>query len=317
MTLDYLWERVKQQGYAGVQESETPEPADALALFYLALIAFHYDDLERAAAYSQAAARSAPDHPVFVEGAVYLDRVLKQGKTAVYVDGDAFAAFIRGGGNVALYQSINQALRAVYDEYQALTVLDIGVGDGLALLPALSPAITYLDLIEPSRPMLDRVVFQLREQNIPHRAHNATLQACMRRVTGRWDVIQATWSLQSIPPETRPAVFEWLHAHGNRVIIAEFDVPAFDEMLAPDRVQYIVDRYANGLQEYNEDRALVAQGFLMPVMFGYFDRSAARTNWEGPITEWCSGLRAAGFTRVAWRKLMAYFWADSYVIDAR
>ncbi len=88
-------------------------------------------------------------------------------------------------------------------------------------------------------------------------------------------------------------------------------------MFGPDRVRYVLSHYENGLAEYDGDGGLVAQGFLMPVMFGYFDRSAARTNWEGPIQEWVAGLRAAGFEQVTLEKLYSYFWADSYLIVAQ
>ena len=45
----------------------------------------------------------------------------------------------------------------------------------------------------------------------------------------------------------------------------------------------------------------------MPVLFGYFDRTAARTNWEGPIQGWADDLRAAGFTTVQTRLLSPYW----------
>ena len=100
-----------------------------------------------------------------------------------------------------------------------------------------------------------------------------------------------------------------------RALIAEFDAPQFPDMFAPDRARYIVAHYEKGLAEYDGD--FVAQGFLMPVMFGYFDPTASRANWEGPIQAWMDDLRAAGFAQVQARKLSAYFWADAYLIDAR
>jgi hypothetical protein len=88
-------------------------------------------------------------------------------------------------------------------------------------------------------------------------------------------------------------------------------------MYGPDRVQYVIERYERGLAEYDGDGGVVAQGFLMPVMFGYFDRTAARTNWEGPIQGWENALHTAGFQTVRRHKLFAYFWADAYLLDAR
>lgn len=322
MTLDPLWHLYQQHGYAGLS---TAHPRDALGWFYCALIAFAEDDLERAAEWTQQAVANAPNHPVYTAALRYLTRVRADGKANVYVDGDAFAAFIRGGGNVGLYAAVSAALRVIYGDYAALRLLDIGVGDGMALLPALLPALdtagrqllTRLDVIEPSAAMLSKTITQLNDAEIAHHATNSTIQAYIAEhaESHHWDVIQATWSLQSIPPAERPAVFDWCRAHGDRLLIAEFDVPAFETDLAPDRVSYIVERFAQGLGEYEGDQ--VAQGFLMPVMFGYFDRSAARTNWEGPIQQWVDGLRAAGFTQIETRPLFAYFWADAVLIDVR
>ena len=260
--------------------------------------------------------RSEPGSLVFAEAGVYLDRVVTHGKAGVYVDGEAFAAFIRGGGNVGLYAAASAALRAVYGEYNTLRLFDIGVGDGMALLPALSANVTRLDLLEPSAAMLNKTTAALDARGIPYHAANTTLQDFIAAGTDQqWDVIQATWSLQSLPPADRPAALRWMRDHTARLLIAEFDVPDFPELFAPERVLYVVNRYQRGLAEYAGDGGQVAQGFLMPVMFGYFDRSAARTNWEGPIAGWVESLRAAGFQTVQTRQLYAYFWADAYLIE--
>ncbi|MBN1680232.1 MAG: class I SAM-dependent methyltransferase [Anaerolineae bacterium] len=325
MTLLALWDIVRTQGYAGVREYTL---TDALDCFYVALLAFGEGDIDRAAALAHRAASQDLNNRVYVQGAAYLDRVQRQGKAGVYVDGTAFAAFIRGGGNVGLYAAASRALRTVYDDYTSLAVLDVGVGDGLALLPALAESVSRVDLIEPSEVMLAKTTAALDTHGVTYTAANTTLQAFMASnhdmwnhdtwdAHGTWDMIQATWSLQSIHPSERPAAFEWFKAHGQRLLIAEFDVPDFADLYSPDRVCYILDHYQNGLAEYDGDGGLVAQGFLIPVMFGYFDRTADRTNWEGPITAWVEGLRAAGFESITTHKLFAYFWADAYMIDAR
>jgi hypothetical protein len=241
--------------------------------------------------------------------------MLEHGKSGVYVDGAAFGAFIRGGGNVDLYTATSETLQSIYTEYETLSLLDIGVGDGLALLPALTESITRLDLVEPSEAMLARTTDQLDDWQMSYHAYQGTIQEFMRIATRDWDIIQATWSLQSVPPEDRAAVFAWMRAHGARVLLAEFDVPVFADLYEPPRVRHIVARYWEGLAEYEGDQ--VAQGFLMPVLFGYFDRSAARTNWEGPIQGWADDLRAAGFSDVQPRKLYDYWWAEAYLLDAR
>jgi hypothetical protein len=71
------------------------------------------------------------------------------------------------------------------------------------------------------------------------------------------------------------------------------------------------------LAEYAGDGGLVAHGFLMPVLFGYFDQTAARTNYEQPIGAWVDQLRAAGFANIDTEPLYPYWWASAYLIDAR
>ena len=66
-----------------------------------------------------------------------------------------------------------------------------------------------------------------------------------------------------------------------------------------------------------QDRDLVAQGFLMPVMFGHLNLTAARTNHEQPLQDWVVQLQAAGFCQVAPRLLYRYWWATAYLLDAR
>ncbi|MCD4684686.1 MAG: class I SAM-dependent methyltransferase, partial [Anaerolineae bacterium] len=246
--LHELWRRVQAGGYDAVAEVS---PTDSLDAFYLALVAFHADEFDAAARLARLAAAQDPAHLVFAQAVVYLDRVVQHGKAGVYVDGEAFAAFIRGGGNVHLYAAVSAALRAVYAAYPALAVLDIGVGDGMALLPALTEAVSHVTLLEPSTVMLARTTDALRARDVAFTELNATVQQFMSQVNAdaRWPLIQATWSLQSVPPEERAAIFAWLRAHSDRVLIAEFDVPAFDARLPPARVQYIVDRYARGLAE--------------------------------------------------------------------
>jgi hypothetical protein len=317
MSLEMLWRRYNDEGYAALQ---TAQPDDALACFYLAVLAFSEGDFGRAAGWAVQAARRQPESRVYAQAAIYLERVAHQGKAGVYVDGAAFGTFIRGGGNVGLYAAVSAALRNVYAQHESLRLLDIGVGDGLALLPALTAAVRQVDLVEPSSPMLTTTCAALDARGVPYRAFNQTIQAFMdspEAQSGSWDVIQATWSLQSIPPAERPALFAWLRARSARVLIAEFDVPRFAALASPDHVRYVVERYEQGLAEYEGDGGLVAQGFLLPVMFGYFDRTAARTNWEGPIQEWADGLRAAGFAHVAHRPLYPYFWAQAALLDAR
>lgn len=281
-----------------------------------ALHAFAADDMAAAAAAAARAAAANPASLLAREAAAYLARVADQGKTNVYVSGEAFGAFIRGGGNVPLYQAVSAALRAAYPHDREFTLLDVGVGDGLALLPALPPNLRRVDLVEPSVAMLVAVSEALETHEVVYHAFAGTIQAFAATRDGHWDVAQATFSLQSLPPDERRAALAWLRAHAERLLIAEFDPPELGEGLAPGRAASIAERYERGLAEYADDGGLVAQGFLMPVFFGNFDPTAARTNYEQPIAGWEDDLRAAGFATVTRRHLYDYWWAPCYLLEA-
>jgi hypothetical protein len=284
--------------------------------FSAALELFAADDVAGAAASAASAAARDPASPLAVEAARYLERVAREGKTGVYVTGEAFGAFIRGGGNVPLYAAVSAALRAAYPRGAPFALLDVGVGDGLALLPALPPNLRSLDLVEPSAAMLAATAGRLEARGTPFRSFNGTVQAFAATESGPWDVAQATFSLQSLPPDERREALAWLRGRTGRLLIAEFDPPGLGEGLDPARVAYFADRYEAGLAEYAGDGGLVAQGFLMPVFFGYFDPSAARTNYEQPIAGWVRDLEAAGFGSVSQRRLYDYWWAPCYLLDA-
>lgn len=290
-------------------------PAD---YFYQALLAFGAQDLPRALHALSSAYAAEPENPLYRQAFAYLERIHNGGKDDVYASGEAFASYVRGGGNIPLYAATVDALRRVYSEYESVSLLDIGAGDGRALLPALPPHLARLDVIEPSAVMLERLRAELDSLRIPYHSFNGTLEDFTATLPKfKWDVMQGTFSLQSIPPDERAPLLEWLHAHGSRLLIAEFDVPAFSDMFSRQRVQYILDRFPRGLAEYPSDEDVVAQGFMMPVLFGFFDRTAARTNYEQPIAAWIADCHRAGFRHVSAQPLYDYWWARAYLVDAQ
>jgi Methyltransferase domain len=298
----------------------------AHSLFLRVLRAWGEGDLSTALLLAKDVATTEPEHIVYREAAVYLERVQREGKQNVYVSPEGFGAFIRGGGNIGLYSNTSDLLRDVYEEYASFSLLDVGVGDGLALLPALIENVHQLDVIEPSTAMLANMHGELQARNMKHRTFNGTLQDHIQQSPFgemRWDVAQATYSLQSIHPSERPAMLQWLGQHTQRLLIAEFDAPDFDgDLFDNERVRYFIERYKKGLAEYDEANVAsngegVKQGFLMPVFFGGFDLSAARTNWEMPIDNWVELLKDAGFTKVETKLIYPYWWAKAYLIDAQ
>ncbi len=314
MSLERIWERYRVSGYT---ELAAASPDDALDCFYLALLAFGHQAYESALVHADRAVARAPDNLVYQQAVTYLQRVVGGGTHHVYASGEGFAAFIRGGGNIPLYRATSAALRHIYGQYHALDVLDVGVGDGHALVPALTDNVRNLDLLEPSRSLLVEASATLSERCVPHRATCKTLQAFATEPADSWDIVQATYSLQSIPPEERLGLFRWLREHAQRLLIAEFDVPRFTAQSAPDQVRYVVERYQQGLVEYGNDRDTVAQEFLIPMMFGYFDSTASRTSFEHPLKEWIAQLQTAGFGAVETRFLYPYWWAPAYLLNAQ
>lgn len=105
-----------------------------------------------------------------------------------------------------------------------------------------------------------------------------------------------------------------------RIIVVEFDAP---DMRLPMRFETqlrVVRAYENGLREYPDPRGVVTQGFLMPVLLGYWMADAeapvARTNWEQPISQWLVELRAAGYAHVEATHVREYWWADAWRLVA-
>lgn len=294
--------------------SHSPGPEEC---FFLALVAFAGGQLPEALELCERARALAAEDALFAASPAYLRGVIARGKQAVYVQPAAFSAFIRGGGNVRLYRATSAALRAAYAERAQTALLDIGVGDGLALLPALSPHVSYVLALEPSRPLLESTARALREQGVAFEAVPSTIQDYMARTLDlRCDLAQATFSLQSVPRAERAQIWAWLRGCVERLLVVEFDVPRAAHALSAAWVEHVLGRYRRGLAEYAAE-PLVVQGFLLPVMFGYFDPTAARTNFEQPRADWVAELAAGGFRQVRAQLLDDYWWAPAYLFDAR
>jgi hypothetical protein len=312
-----IWEHYRAEG---LEAAARAAPSTAENLLYLALLAFADERYPEAAAFAEGAARAAPKALLPRAAAAYVSRVAREGKRDVYVSAEGFAAFIRGGGNVPLYEQTSAALSRHYPGHP-FELLDVGVGDGRALLPALTPSVQRVDLVEPAVPLLERTTQALAARGVAFEAFAGALQEFVAQAhvqSLRWQVAQATFSVQSIAPAERPALLGWLRSHCDVLLIAEFDPPSMDEPLNPGTVRHVLGRYQEGLAEYTgPDFETVAQGFLMPVLFGYVDRSITRTNFEQPIAQWEDLLRDAGFTQVDRKPLYAYWWAPAWLLVAR
>lgn len=312
-----IWNRYRA---GGLDVAARVTAASPESLLYLALLAFADERYAEATAFAEGAARASPEDPLPRAAAAYLARVAREGKRHVYVSAEGFGVFIRGGGNVPLYRETSSALARLYPR-APFDLLDIGVGDGMALLPALTPSARRVTLVEPAAPLLDRTTQALAARGVPFEPFSGRLQEFTAEPgmqERRWDVAQATFSLHSLPPPTRPELLRWLRSHCEVLLLAEFDAPRMDEPLTPELVRHVLTRYRVGLAEYvGADFEKVAQGFLMPVLFGYVDRSATRTTFEHPIADWALLLREAGFAQVDRVGLYPYWWAPAWLLVAR
>jgi hypothetical protein len=268
---------------------------------------------------------------LYAQAARWLARVAQGGETRAYLDAEAFAAFIRGGGNVALYDAVETMIAAAWDAYRPSTVLDIGPGDGKVITGALRHTnlhpLPALDLVEPATNLLPKAQEHLSQHAPPLevRSFKQTIQDFMSEVppTAGWDLCQATWSLQNLPPTERATIFRWLRDRCTTLLVAEFDVQAEAyPLLSPERVRLIQDKYVAGIAEYTGQMApaleeRVKQGLLMPILFGYFRSNADRSTYEQPIARWASDIQAAGFGRVQRKLIHNYWWAEAYLLIAQ
>jgi SAM-dependent methyltransferase len=243
------------------------------------------------------------------------------GDGRVYDRPAAFTAFIRGGGNVALYDAVSGALAARYWRHGVTSLVDLGCGDGRALAPALAAAGTApaVTLVEPSRALLDAALAALAGAGggtvTAHATDAATFTRGLAGRSAGFDLAESTFALHALPHEERSAVLTALRGHVSHLVLAEFDVPGHpaggDAHLA-----FLADTYEQGLAEYDADRDLVAQGFLMPVLTGQLAPGARRSTWEQPAAAWAEQVAACGYRDVVVEPLCDYWSSPAFLLTA-
>ncbi|WP_413624621.1 hypothetical protein [Luteibacter sp. Lutesp34] len=227
----------------------------------------------------------------------------------------AFERFIRGAGNLALYDAVSAELARMYTTHVPHSLLDIGAGDGMALAPAIGAsdhAIAHLDVVEPNSALLCHLKALLPTAE----GHETTLErfAPTLPATAHWQMAQSTFALQSIAPAARKAALRLLAAHVDRLIIVEFDVP---DLAAgtPEYYASLAARYEEAAADCGDDADLVAGGFLAPMLLGQL-RAAAPSNYEQPMRAWESEVTEAGFRVVRVAHVHPYSWADAFLLEA-
>lgn len=235
----------------------------------------------------------------------------------VYVGTEALTRFISGGSNRRLYAALEAELHARHLARPPAALLDLGCGDGRVTRSVLVDGTQSVDLVEPSAALLELAVDAFADGPWTCRGHTADAAAFFAGagLAGRWDAVQSTFALHTMPPDERADVLAAIAARTGRLLVAEFDVPDFEDG-SRAHADYVAERYERGLQEYPGDD-VVAQGFLLPVLIGQFAPDTIRHTFEQSADRWVRELRAAGFTDVSVAPLAPYWWADAVLLDAR
>ena len=300
--------------------------------FYELIRQYAAGDLDSAAA---SAASIAGQGELYAQAARWLARTAQDGPIGAYLDAKAFQAFVDSDSNRAMYARLESMVAAAWDERRPARILDIGPGDGRVILGALRragqsgrrlrPAPAF-DLVEPAANLLSKALEGLGRHapGVRVQGFNDAVQKFVERAPANaaWDVCQATWSLQNLAPGERAPLFRWLRGRCRCLLVAEFDVHSEAyPLLSSERVRLIHDRYVAGLTEVTGrmDRGLeerIKQGFLMPILFGYFRTDARRSTYEQTIQDWMAEIEAAGFAGARRELIYPYWWADAYLVTA-
>lgn len=239
----------------------------------------------------------------------------------VYDQPAAFEAFISGGGNIDLYRRASAVLAAAYPGVASL--LDIGCGNGRALVPALQMAGVAapgaVELVEPGADLLEHCVGSIQGTGLPVQITGwqmgLTDFLAAAPPAGRWQLAQSSFALQSVEPAERLVALRRLAPRVDRLMVIDFDV-AQERTRSRSHLRGLAERYERGLAEYDETRDLVAQGFLMPVLLGQLSADEARTNWEQSADKWRGEMDTAGFQNIEIQPLADYWSAPAFVLTA-
>jgi SAM-dependent methyltransferase len=235
----------------------------------------------------------------------------------IYAEPEGFDRFIGGGANPALYRETISALTGLTAAHAPASILDIGCGDGrVTVATAAACGSAEVTLVEPSATLLETAVSAFAGTGREVDGHNTSVEDFLVQAAPgqRWALVQSTFAMHTLAPSLRSTVLHQLSSRTRRLVLVEFDVPAFEDHSA-EHAAYAAERYEAGLAEYPGDQ-LVAQRFLMPVLVGQFDPAQTRHTFEQSADLWTDDLRTAGFDAVSVTPVFDYWWAPAVLIDA-
>ncbi|AHH95930.1 hypothetical protein [Kutzneria albida] len=309
MTITEQWAAFRSGASAGEPAGTGPE------LFYAAVVALAQQRRGQAVDLVRRAHEADPGSLVFAECLRYL---VAEDRAEVYSAPEAFTAFVHGGGNVPLYEATRRALAERYRRYRPDSLLDLGTGEGLALLPALTGQVGRVDVLEPAAARLAVTAAGLTARGLPFRAFEQRMDQFLADPpeAARWDLVQETFAMLSIPADERVATLSWLRERTERLLLVEFDVPRTAHPLEPSWFERVLTRYELGLAEYPGAGNLVRQGFLVPVLLDALRPGTDRLHTEQGVADWTADLLAAGFRVAEPEALYDYWWATAYLLEA-
>lgn len=239
---------------------------------------------------------------------------LRSTRGDVYATPDGFRAFIDNASNVALYDATIAHLRDRHHELRPTSLADIGCGDGRVTHACIAPGVSAIHLVEPSEALLNEAAARAGWPVTPT-PHCTDLSGYFASLDpgDRVTVVQSTFALHTIAPDERHRALASLRPHIDRLLVVDFDVPAFVDH-SRDHAEYAIDRYRVGVAEYAEIPAAVS-GFLMPVLLGQFEAGATRHTFEQPVDRWIEDLTHAGFDPTV-EIIHDYWWGPAFCLEA-
>lgn len=280
---------------------------DALLEVLRAVTVGDWDDVARLSA---DAVEADPDDPL----AAALHQHLADGPIDPTPDLEAFQRMADAPESVALFERTARLIARAHARLRPVAAVDLGSGDGRVSAAAMRVGLERLDLVEPSRALLEAAVRRMEDSGVDVRAHRTVPDEWPSLVTDEtWGVAQAVFALHDVAPEARRGILTTLAERADTVLIVEFDCPVETDRTDP-HLAFLVDRYRAAVADATDP--LIVGGYLLPVLVGQLSPGATRHAWEQPIAAWCAEVEGAGLRVVDTSPISDHWWASAHLIEA-